>query len=77
MDWWRAGWSRSKGASVWLKGSSCRYASEVKHTLLGVPEGPVVSEVAARVMASNARRILGSDIGLVAHGGSRAGRAGR
>jgi nicotinamide-nucleotide amidase len=53
-----------EGASVWLKGSVVSYASEVKHTLLGVPQGPVVSDVAARVMASNARRILGSDIGL-------------
>ena len=53
-----------EGASVWLKGSVVSYDSEVKYTLLGVPEGPVVSEVAARAMASNARRILGSDIGL-------------
>jgi nicotinamide-nucleotide amidase len=53
-----------EGASAWLKGSVVSYASEVKHTLLGVPQGPVVSDVAAQAMASNVRRILGSDIGL-------------
>ena len=42
-----------EGASAWLKGSIVSYASEVKHSLFGVPEGPVVSEVAVRAMASN------------------------
>jgi nicotinamide-nucleotide amidase len=32
--------------------------------VLGVPEGPVVSEVAARAMADGACRVLGSDVGL-------------
>jgi nicotinamide-nucleotide amidase len=40
------------------------YASEVKFTVLGVPEGPVVSDAAARAMADGARRVLGSDVGL-------------
>jgi nicotinamide-nucleotide amidase len=52
------------GASRWFRGSVVSYASEVEYTVLGVPEGPVVSEDAARAMADGARRVLGSDIGL-------------
>jgi nicotinamide-nucleotide amidase len=52
------------GASRWFRGSVVSYASEVKFALLGVPEGPVVSESAARAMAEGARRALGSDVGL-------------
>ncbi len=52
------------GASRWFRGSVVSYASEVKYTVLGVPEGPVVSEAAARAMAEGARRVLGSDVGL-------------
>jgi PncC family amidohydrolase len=40
------------------------YASEVKHDLLDVPEGPVVSEQAAMAMADHVRRLLGADVGL-------------
>ena len=52
------------GASSWFRGSVVSYASEVKFDVLGVPEGPVVSQVAARAMAEGAQRILGADIGL-------------
>ena len=52
------------GASRWFRGSVVSYASEVKFDVLGVPEGPVVSEEAARAMAEGARRVLGSDVGL-------------
>lgn len=52
------------GASHWFRGSVVSYASEVKFTVLGVPEGPVVSEAAARAMADGARRVLGADLGL-------------
>lgn len=52
------------GASDWFRGGVVAYASDVKHTLLGVPEGPVVSEAAAKAMADGVRRRLGADIGL-------------
>jgi competence/damage-inducible protein CinA-like protein len=52
------------GASDWFRGSIVSYASEVKFDVLGVPEGPVVSEDAARAMAAGARNVLGADIGL-------------
>ncbi len=56
------------GASEWFRGSVVSYASEVKHRVLGVPEGPVVTEAAARAMAEGACRVLGSDIGLALTG---------
>ena len=52
------------GASTWFRGSVVSYASEVKFDVLGVPEGPVVSEAAAKAMAEGARRVLGADVGL-------------
>lgn len=56
------------GASAWLRGSVVAYASGVKFSVLGVPEGPVVSEEAARAMAAGARRVLGADVGLAVTG---------
>ena len=52
------------GAGSWFRGGIVAYDSEVKYSLLGVPEGPVVTEEAARAMAAGARRQLGSDVGL-------------
>lgn len=56
------------GASDVFLGSIVSYASEVKHRLLGVPDGPVVSEAAAAAMARGARRALGADVGLALTG---------
>jgi nicotinamide-nucleotide amidase len=56
------------GASSWLRGSIVCYASEVKRSLLGVPEGPVVSAAAAKAMAEGARRVLGAEVGLAVTG---------
>ena len=44
------------GASEVFRGGVVSYASEVKFDLLGVPEGPVVSEAAAAAMAVGAQR---------------------
>jgi nicotinamide-nucleotide amidase len=52
------------GASAWFRGAVVSYASEVKFDVLAVPEGPVVSEAAAKAMAEGARRVLGADVGL-------------
>lgn len=52
------------GASTWFRGSVVAYASDVKFDVLGVPEGPVVSEGAAAALATGARRVLGADVGL-------------
>jgi nicotinamide-nucleotide amidase len=56
------------GASDVFRGSIVSYASDVKFSLLGVPEGPVVSAEAAAAMAAGARRALGSDVGLAVTG---------
>ncbi|HXQ61655.1 MAG TPA: competence/damage-inducible protein A [Acidimicrobiales bacterium] len=56
------------GASDWFRGSVVSYASDVKHDVLGVPDGPVVSAGAARAMADGARQVLGADVGLALTG---------
>lgn len=56
------------GASDVFRGSIVSYASDVKFSLLGVPEGPVVTELAARAMAEGARQMLGADVALATTG---------
>ena len=52
------------GSSDWFKGGVVAYDSQVKFDLLDVPEGPVVSESAAKAMADGVRRVLKADIGI-------------
>lgn len=61
--------SAAPSASDWFVGSIVAYATRTKHELLGVSEGPVVTERAAREMAEGARRLLGADV-LVAVSGA-------
>jgi nicotinamide-nucleotide amidase len=56
------------GASDVFRGGIVSYASDVKFSLLGVPEGPVVSAEAAQAMAAGARRALGADVALATTG---------
>ena len=56
------------GASDVFRGGIVSYASEVKFSVLGVPEGPVVSADAARAMAEGACRVLGADVALATTG---------
>jgi len=56
------------GSSGWFRGGVVAYDSQVKYDLLGVPEGPVVSEVAVVAMADGVRRLLGADVGLATTG---------
>ena len=56
------------GASDVLRGAVVSYASEVKFDLLGVPDGPVISEAAALAMADGARRVLDADVGVALTG---------
>ncbi len=53
----------AEGSSGWFRGAVVSYHSEVKFDVLGVPEGPVVSEEAARSMAQGACKVLGADVG--------------
>lgn len=52
------------GASDVFVGSVVSYATRIKQDLLGVSDGPVVSESAAREMAHGARDALGVDVAL-------------
>ncbi|MGB1687619.1 MAG: competence/damage-inducible protein A [Ilumatobacteraceae bacterium] len=56
------------GASEVFRGTVVSYASEVKFDVLGVEEGPVVTEEAAIAMAEGARKVLGADVGLALTG---------
>ena len=56
------------GASEVFRGTVVSYASEIKFDVLGVEEGPVVTEEAAIAMAEGARKVLGADVGLALTG---------
>jgi nicotinamide-nucleotide amidase len=56
------------GASGWFRGGIVSYSTDVKHDLLGVSEGPVVTSEAAAAMAAGVRRRLHADIGLAVTG---------
>lgn len=52
------------GASEWLRGGVVAYSSDVKHDVLQVTPGPVVTDRCAQEMARGVARLLGSDIGV-------------
>ncbi len=61
------------GASAVFRGGVVSYATQVKHTVLGVPEELLeeygaVSDPAARSMAQGAREVLGCDLAVSATG---------
>lgn len=56
------------GASEVFRGSLVAYASDLKHSVLAVPDGPVVTEAAACAMAAGVRRVLGADVGVATTG---------
>jgi nicotinamide-nucleotide amidase len=55
-------------ASDWFRGGLVAYMSEVKHRVLQVPPGPVVSEQAAAQMARGIASLLDADVGLAVTG---------
>jgi nicotinamide-nucleotide amidase len=55
-------------SSEWFLGGVVAYASEVKHAVLDVPEGPVVNAPAATAMAQGVRRLLGADAAVAVTG---------
>ena len=60
--------SAAEEASVWFRGGIVAYHRDVKHTLLEVPDGPVVSPESALAMAQSARRLLGADLACAVTG---------
>ena len=65
-------------SSEWFLGSVVAYASQVKHDVLDVPDGPVVSATAASAMARGVRRLLKADVAVAVTGaGGPGGQDGR
>ncbi len=56
------------GASQWYRGAVVAYASEVKHEVLGVRPGPVVSREAALDMAHGAAKLLDASVTIAVTG---------
>ena len=56
------------GSSEWFKGGVVAYDSQVKFDVLDVPEGPVISEAAAKAMADGVRRLLKTEVGIATTG---------
>ena len=52
------------GSGDWLAGGVISYMSRVKRDVLGVSDGPVISESAAIEMAVGAARILSTRVGI-------------
>jgi nicotinamide-nucleotide amidase len=55
-------------ASQWYRGAVIAYAPDVKHRLLGVRPGPVVSREAAIDMACGVAELLDASVGLAVTG---------
>lgn len=60
--------ARAPGSSEWFRGGIVAYSAAVKHSLLRVPDGPVVSEAAAVAMAEGAALLLGTDVAVAVTG---------
>jgi nicotinamide-nucleotide amidase len=56
------------GSGDTYKGGVVAYAPEIAHSLLGVPQGPLVTAEAAGAMAAGVREALGADVGLASTG---------
>ena len=50
---------KAPSSGNWYRGGIVAYHESVKHTLLNVPEGPVVSEQAASAMARSTASLIG------------------
>ena len=62
------GGAKASGSSEWFRGGIVAYSSAVKYRLLGVPDGPVVSEAAAVAMARGVGRLLEADVAVAVTG---------
>lgn len=56
------------GASSVFRGGVVAYTPEMKRSVLGVSDGPVVTEEAAMEMAEGVRRLTGAEVGLATTG---------
>lgn len=59
---------KAPDAGSWFSGGIVAYNREVKQSVLHVPDGPVVSEEAARVMAHSIATLMGTTLSLAVTG---------
>jgi nicotinamide-nucleotide amidase len=60
--------AQAQQASEWFRGSLVAYSTAVKHEVLDVPAGPVVSAEAAAAMARRVRDLLMADVAVAVTG---------
>ena len=58
----------SRGSSEWFRGGVVAYDRTTKHSVLGVPDGPVVAEPAVRSMAQCAAQMFDADLAVAVSG---------
>ncbi len=59
---------KAPSSGEWFRGGIVAYDKRVKHSLLKVPEGPVVTEKAAATMARTTSELLGADLTIAVTG---------
>ncbi|MFF0545850.1 CinA family protein [Nocardia thailandica] len=60
--------SAAPDSAEWFRGGVVAYSAQVKREVLGVPDVPVVSEIAARAMADGVRALTGADVAVATTG---------
>ncbi|GAA5086843.1 CinA family protein [Nocardia iowensis] len=55
-------------SAEWFRGGVVAYSAQVKRSVLGVPEVPVVSETAAKAMAEGVTSLMGSTLSVAVTG---------
>lgn len=59
---------RASESGEWYCGGIVAYHKQVKHSVLNVPDGPVVSEMAARAMVRSTADLFGADLAIAVTG---------
>lgn len=59
---------KAPSSGEWYRGGIVAYHADVKHSLLDVPDGPVVSEDAATAMARSTASLLGANLTIAVTG---------
>nr|WP_242484518.1 CinA family protein [Rhodococcus sp. MS16] len=59
---------KAPDAGSWFSGGIVAYSPAVKHSVLHVPDGPVVCEDAVRVMAHSTATLMGATLALAVTG---------
>ncbi|MBY4228602.1 CinA family protein [Rhodococcus fascians] len=59
---------KAPSSGQWYRGGIVAYHESVKHTLLDVPDGPVVSEQAASAMARSTASLIGAHLTIAVTG---------